>query len=503
MTSSGVAFSTDATDAIQRTVVTVNSEEKKDKDELLRIYEVQRCVDYINTNKYEKVALQFPDSMLVDSVAVENELSRQTSAKFVVLGDTSYGSCCVDEVAAQHVNADSIIHFGRTCLSPTRRLPVLFVFGQQDIDVEHCFSSFKELFPDSMSHVVVLYDVVYAHSITALSEKLCQMYPNVVISSLEYPNSVDMKTSKEYGASQSASLSNHTDLKTIIKFGRRFTLHSDKSMADFSMFYIGGESLTLTNLMMTFNRCQFCSYDPGARRGRQETVNINKSLMKRYYLIEKAKDAHVVGIVAGTLGVANYLDVISRLKEMIKLAGKKSYMFVMGKINVPKMANFMEVDVFVLVACPENSLLDSSEYYKPIVTPFEMELACNQAREWTGEYETDFRQILPGGSTYVDLPSSETSMGLKTDISLITGGVRRLGREEEEVNDAANSSAVVKRDDVLTVSTVHHSGAEYLASRSWSGLEQRLGETPVSDAVEGQRGIAAGYANEPKAETKQ
>jgi diphthamide synthase subunit DPH2 len=31
----------------------------------------------------------------------------------------------------------------------------------------------------------------------------------------------------------------------------------------------------------------------------------------------------------------------------------------MGKLNVPKMANFMEIDVFVLVACPENTLIDS------------------------------------------------------------------------------------------------------------------------------------------------
>jgi len=35
-----------------------------------------------------------------------------------ILGDTSYGSCCVDEVAASHIEADGIIHFGRACLSP-------------------------------------------------------------------------------------------------------------------------------------------------------------------------------------------------------------------------------------------------------------------------------------------------------------------------------------------------------------------------------------------------
>ena len=31
----------------------------------------------------------------------------------------------------------------------------------------------------------------------------------------------------------------------------------------------------------------------------------------------------------------------------------------MGKLNVAKMANFMEVDLFVLVACPENTLIDT------------------------------------------------------------------------------------------------------------------------------------------------
>ena len=34
----------------------------------------------------------------------------------------------------------------------------------------------------------------------------------------------------------------------------------------------------------------------------------------------------------------------------------------MGKLNVAKMANFMEIDVFVLVACPENTLINSKVF---------------------------------------------------------------------------------------------------------------------------------------------
>ena len=40
-----------------------------------------------------------------------------------------------------------------------------------------------------------------------------------------------------------------------------------------------------------------------------------------------------------------------RLKSVIKAAGKRSYTFAVGKINVPKLANFADIDAFVVVAC--------------------------------------------------------------------------------------------------------------------------------------------------------
>ncbi len=46
---------------------------------------------------------------------------------------------------------------------------------------------------------------------------------------------------------------------------------------------------------------------------------------------------------------------IGHLKKRIREAGKKYYMFVVGKINAPKLANFSEIDIFV-VARPSLSL---------------------------------------------------------------------------------------------------------------------------------------------------
>lgn len=47
---------------------------------------------YIITISYcTQVALQFPDELLVDCVAVAAALERETKAKTYILGDTTYG----------------------------------------------------------------------------------------------------------------------------------------------------------------------------------------------------------------------------------------------------------------------------------------------------------------------------------------------------------------------------------------------------------------------------
>ena len=43
------------------------------------------------------------------------------------------------------------------------------------------------------------------------------------------------------------------------RFGREFRLPKEKQLEDYDMFYIGGESLCLTNLIMSFNKNQVSS----------------------------------------------------------------------------------------------------------------------------------------------------------------------------------------------------------------------------------------------------
>ncbi len=80
------------------------------------------------------------------------------------MGDTSYGACCIDEVNAQHIQADLIVHFAHSCLSRTTALtPVLYVFCRYPLAHAEVLTSLKSLAASAPSTLHVYYDCVFAH----------------------------------------------------------------------------------------------------------------------------------------------------------------------------------------------------------------------------------------------------------------------------------------------------------------------------------------------------
>ncbi|XP_064311337.1 2-(3-amino-3-carboxypropyl)histidine synthase subunit 2 [Phalacrocorax carbo] len=471
------AFSSDGEVALRRRLGPVATGAGR-RGGLGGFYEMGRAAAFVRGGGFRKVALQFPDELLADAAAVADQMEAQTGAKMYILGDTTYGSCCVDEVAAEHVGAEAVLHYGSACLSPCRKLPVLHIFGQQPLDVGCCAEAFRELYPNRQSHVVVLSDVVYAHAMGELEQLLRPEYPHIIFSRVVCE---DPPGPAPHGE--------------VWQFGRQFPVEAPGGLQDYAMFYVGAEGLALTSFMLTWNCCPFSSFNPATGCGRRETLNINRALMRRLYLVERARDARVVGILVGTLGVAGYLDVLQHLRELLRRAGKRSYTLAMGKLNPAKLANFLEVDIFVLVACTQNSLLDSSDFYRPVVTPYELELACNPAREWTGNYLTDFRDLLPGACAHVELPPAVPAAEAIPDISLITGEMRATHICNPPAPQLPPSTTLACRDQTRALTAISPA-ASFLESRSWRGLEQQLGQTPVSKAVQGRRGIAIAYEDE-------
>ena len=185
----------------------------------------------------------------------------------------------------------------------------------------------------------------------------------------------------------------------------------------------------------------------------------------------------------------------------------------MGKVNVPKLANYAEIDVFVLVACQQNTLMDSKEFYKPIVTPYELQLALSPTDQWDGQYKTDFCEVISAlKSTTHSVEQQRASGGEDDDtdkpfFSLVSGTYKTSLRSTAIDREAATyaitaseepdaSTTLQVKNEHTELTKYHSEAADYLATREYQGLDPRIGKTPAHAAVKGSTGIAKGYTHE-------
>ncbi|KAJ7079362.1 putative diphthamide synthesis protein-domain-containing protein [Mycena crocata] len=472
MAAEHTAFSSSDADVISRTIDVQPDTVITSESELDRFYEIERTIAEILAGDYKRIALQFPDELLHDSVPIYRRLKAGIGIgrELYVLADTSYGSCCVDEVAAQHVDADAMVHYGHACMSQTSRLPVIYVFGQKSIDVDDCADRLGEAFQGTSA--LLRYDVAYTHQAESIAAALGQV--------LRIPISVP-----------------HINLVAVPT-----QMPAEVEPTPDNIIYIGGESLGLTNLLITHSTCSVYSYDPRTKTSRLESSRTNRLLMRRYATVQKARDADVFGILVGTLGVASYLPLIKHIRSLLARAHKKSYTISVGKLNPSKLANFMEIECFVLVACPENSLVEAKNFMRPIITPYELEVALQAEQSWTGRYVLDFEKLLTESGEGDDTASNSPPESDDPDqpiFSLITGKYRhakRFGDKGREALPAAPSSSVVLRSQDNALALPDSAAAQFLQDRTYRGLEARVGQDAPSVLEQGRSGIARGYADD-------
>ena len=173
-------------------------------------------------------------------------------------------------------------------------------------------------------------------------------------------------------------------------------LEDENSRSNYLFFYIGNKEAFFNSFQLYFNKNKFFHLTNDFKNELIAFKETNRKLMKRFYLIEKAKDAQIFGILIGTMAISKYKEAINHAGNILRKVNRKFYSFLIGKLNCAKLNNFMEVDMYVLIACNENSILDSKELNKPIITLYELEIACNSARSWGEQFIADYSLLLNG-----------------------------------------------------------------------------------------------------------
>ncbi|KAI9757727.1 MAG: Diphthamide biosynthesis protein 2 [Chaenotheca gracillima] len=545
-------------------------------DELYTTYEIERTVREIRQGRWKRIALQFPDEMLVDAPRVfealsrglenatkpamarqgtspppEKELNKDTNSaaqmalqagieglgfedpgereeeaqveeRLFILGDTSYGACCVDEIAAEHVDADVVVHYGRSCLSPTSRLPVIYVFTEQKLDLEPVLNAFKDIFPDKNQKVILMADITHVSHVPPLLKALRE----------EGYNSVELTEVKHDPASP---IPNRSVPERVEK--------GEHHLHDYDLFHISEPPTSLLLTLSSRLSSIYC-YPTAAPAEKISPASLKVStslaLRRRYALLTSLSTESIFGILINTLSVKNYLHIVDRVKSQIAAAGKKSYTFVVGKVNAAKIANFSEIGGWVIIGCWESSLVESADFWKPVITPFELELTLqgDNARVWSGEWRSDFNDLLQtnnkrsnassrkdDGEQAADAGMTESTNGeddldsepesAPPEFDLRTGRYVSHSRpmrpaveprtsvgEGQVATSAKGSTALISKaqNGVLAINGEASPGAEYLQSRrTWKGLgsdfEIAYEEPEGVGAViqQGRSGVARGY----------
>lgn len=276
-----------------------------------------------------------------------------------ILGDVTYGACCIDDLSAYALNADLLIHYGHSCLVPVdfTRIPCLYVFVEIKIDVNRLIDTIKINCSDP-GKLILAGTIQFAAAIRAAKPELEKQGFKVVI-----PQSKPLSAGEVLGCTAPKIPAHESDFNLIFIADGRFHLEA---------FMIANPGIK------TFR------YDPYLGKLFLEEYDTKGMRETRKRAIEKAMmEARTWGIVLGTLGRQGNPRILERLQKRM---GKKGFDYVVvmiSEISPARVALFEDsVDAWIQIACPRLSIDWGDAFAKPLLTPFEAEIALGAIPGW-------------------------------------------------------------------------------------------------------------------------
>lgn len=499
-------------------------------DRISEFYALDKLVSYFQEhNDLRSVTLQFPDALIKDSslvskilqkrmpefvVGLDKEENSSNQKRFWILADTAYSSCCVDEVAAEHVSADSVVHFGDACLNAIQKLPVVYSLGRPVLCLSRVIEQFKATFNDLEDKICIMADASYSYHMRTLYDALTEEgYSNIIYGAVND----DMLPKNAIILGDENTSKFHSDAKELYTLGNRklYTKNTNLTLEDgedlqrnFKLFHVTvPQDPHLLYLTTVFN--SVFVYD---NKDNSISSGPFPSLMKRYKYMHVGRTAGCIGILVNTLSLRNTKETINKLIKLIKDNGKKHYLFVVGKPNVAKLANFEPIDIWCILGCGQSGIIvdQYNEFYKPIITPYELTMALNSEVTWTGKWIVDFQNALRDvedeneeleeeveSTAYEsDAPEFDVVTGKYVSTSRPLRGLTHLELESPQVGSNGELIHRVAGGAVIkgTVST----SVSHLESRAWKGLGSDFiadenYNSDGADVEEGITGVARGY----------
>nr|XP_033778582.1 2-(3-amino-3-carboxypropyl)histidine synthase subunit 1 isoform X2 [Geotrypetes seraphini] len=325
-------------------------------------FEIYKTIWRIQQTKAKRVALQMPEGLLMFACTIADIIERFTEADTLVMGDVTYGACCVDDYTARALEADFMVHYGHSCLIPidaTKGIQMLYVFVDIKIDTSHFLETLRFNFPPGRTLALVS-TIQFVSAIQAVSQALRSEYHVIV------PQSKPLSPGEILGCT-SPRLEQDVD----------------------AVVYLGDGHFHLESIMIANPGIQAYRYDPYSKILSKQAYNHEAMNQTRRAAINKAANAQTWGLILGTLGRQGSPKILQFLESRLEALGRSFVRVLLSEICPSKLQLFPQVEVWVQVACPRLSIDWGTAFSKPLLTPYEAAVALKEI-EWQPIYPMDF-----------------------------------------------------------------------------------------------------------------
>lgn len=289
-----------------------------------------------------------------------------TDADTVIMGDVTYGACCIDDFTALALGVDLLVHYGHSCLIPidqTNSIKVLYIFVDIKIDPSHFVETIKINFP-TRTHLALVSTIQFVTTLQSVAKNL--RAEGYVVS---VPQCKPLSPGEILGCT------------------------APKLNADV-IVYLGDGRFHLEAIMIANPKISAYKYDPYEKKFTSEEYDHTLMQENRQNQINSAKVSRNIGLILGTLGRQGSTKVLSNLEKQVTNSDKKYVKILLSEIFPSKLALF-NLDAFVQVACPRLSIDWGMAFPKPLLTPYEFSVALSNSK-WLredGTYPMDFYSI--------------------------------------------------------------------------------------------------------------
>ncbi|KAI4263157.1 MAG: hypothetical protein L6R35_007354, partial [Caloplaca aegaea] len=121
-------------------------------------FEIHKTIHRIRSSESKKVALQFPEGLLLFATTISDILTNFCpGVETLIMGDVTYGACCIDDYTARALDCDLLVHYAHSCLIPVdvTKIKTLYVFVDIRIDTSHLIATLERNFDSGKTIAMV------------------------------------------------------------------------------------------------------------------------------------------------------------------------------------------------------------------------------------------------------------------------------------------------------------------------------------------------------------